>query len=419
MATAVSAVPVDPGDTAPDQGDERLHLAEARRPLSHWRRFPAEVGEWFEPADVARGRAYHRPLERLGRIRLGLGAAVLVAFIAGQAAPRLAAAVAPSSWVLELVVVVAALYGATLVYQPWFAAHRSLFYDRRWGLSTQTPRGFVADQLKALTVGLLTSLAVLVPLYAVIRSTAAWWFFGWLVVAGFTVVFGFFHPVVIAPVFNRFTPLDDEVLVERLRALADRAGLDVDQVLVADASRRSRAGNAYVAGLGPTRRIVLFDTILGWPPELIEQVVAHELGHWRHAHLRRRLPVALTSQLLAFVLAAVVVSWDPLLGAAGVDDLGDPASLPLLLAVLPIGLTLGSLASSWLSRADERQADLFALDLLAAPEALTAALACLVRRNRADVDPPRWKRLLASHPPVAERMAMTVAWSRAKEPEAS
>ncbi len=405
--------------TAAPAGDEAEAANERPPPptLSHWRRYPAEVGEWFEPEDVARGWAYHRPLERLGRIRLVLGIAVMLAFIAGQAGPRLAAAVPSRSWVVELVVVVVALHAATLVYSPWFAAHRSLFYDRRWGLSTQTPKGFVVDQVKQFGVAVATSLVVLVPLYAVIRATTMWWLFGWVVVASFSVVFGVAYPVVIAPIFNRFSELDDQVLAARLQRLAERAGLKVDRVLVADASRRSRAGNAYVAGLGPTRRVVVFDTILDWPHELVEQVVAHELGHWRHAHLRRRVPVVVASQLVAFVVAWAVMQWDPLLRFAGVSSVGDPASLPVLASVLAIGLVISNVVSSWLSRADERQADLFALDLLADPDTLAQALRRLARRNRSDVAPSTWKRLVASHPPLAERMAMTAAWGERKEPD--
>ena len=390
--------------------------ATATPPLDHWRPFPADVGEWFEPGDVARGRAYRRPLERLGRVRAALGAAVLLAFLAGRAAPRLTEALAPRSWVAELVVVVVAMHAVRLVYSPWFAAHRSLFYDRRWGLSTQTPGGFVVDQAKQLALGIAASLVVTVPLYAVLRSTAAWWLPGWLVVAALTVALTFVYPVVIAPVFNRFDELDDEVLTARLRALSHHVGLDVDRVLVADASRRSRAGNAYVAGLGPTRRVVLFDTILDWPHEVVEAVVAHELGHWHHAHLRRRLLVVVASQLVTFLVAWAVLGWDPLLRVAGVTEAGDPASLPLLVVALLAGSVLTGVVGSWLSRADERQADLFALEVGESPEHLIEALARLARRNHADVDPTPWRRLVASHPPLAERMAMAAARRRSEEP---
>ena len=126
-----------------------------------------------------------------------------------------------------------------------------------------------------------------------IRATDLWWLWGWAIFSGFTVLLGLLYPVVIAPIFNKFTPLEDGPLRTRILEVAERTGLPITEVLVADASRRSRAGNAYVAGLGKTRRVVVFDTILDWPIDEIEQVVAHELGHWRHAHLRRKLPVRL------------------------------------------------------------------------------------------------------------------------------
>nr|MDP9020367.1 M48 family metallopeptidase [Actinomycetota bacterium] len=382
---------------------------------SHWRRLPADAGEWFDAADIARGRAYNRPLERLGRVRLAASVAVLAAFVAGRAGPRLVGAL-PVHWALQVVVVALALQATSLVYAPWFAAHRSLVHDKRWGLSTQTPRGFLRDQLIQLALGAVATVVLVVPLYAVIRTTEWWWLFGWMVVAVLTVGFGFVYPVLVAPLFNRFRPLDDEALAERLRTVARRAGLDVEEVLVADASRRSRAGNAYVAGVGRTRRVVVFDTILDWPPELVEQVVAHELGHWRHAHLRRRLPVALAAELLAFGVAWSVLRQPDVLRAAGVDGPGDPASLPLLVAVLSLGLGATSLLTSWLSRADERQADLFALHVLRRPDRLAAVLRRLARRNRADVDPSSWKRLRASHPPLAERMALARAWEETRIP---
>lgn len=378
--------------------------------LSPWRRVPADTSAWFDPVEVARGRSYNRPLERLGRIRLALGAAVLVAFVVGQVGPRLLSALELPWWGFEVVAMVVVLQLASLVYAPWFRAHRALFYDKRWGLSTQTPRGFALDQVKQVGFELVVSAVLAVALYAVIRATDAWWFFGWLVLVAFTVLFGYLYPVLIAPLFNRFEPLGDERLSQRLLQVAERAGLHVDRVLVADASRRSRVGNAYVAGLGRTRRVVLFDTILDWPPAVVEQVVAHELGHWKHAHLRRRLPIVMAAQLVMFATAWAALQWRPLLRAAGVQDVSDPASLPLLVAVLPLGLVLTGLVSSWLSRVDERQADLFALETLDAPDSLADLLRRLARRNRADVDPSWWKRMTASHPPIAERMAMAAAW---------
>jgi STE24 endopeptidase len=379
--------------------------------LTHWRRFPADPQEWFDPEELERGRAYNRPLDRLKLARTVIAAAVMVAFVAGQVGPRLVEATDIEGWVWQLLLVVVALEASTLLYAPWFDAHRELVHDKRWELSNQTMRGFLVDQLKGLLVGLVITALLVVPLYAVIRATDLWWFHGWLIFSAFTVLFGLLYPVVIAPLFNTFTPLADEELAGRIRRVAERADLDVSEVLVADASRRSRAGNAYVAGLGRTRRVVIFDTILDWPPELIEQVVAHELGHWRHAHLRRKLPVLIGAQLVMFLLTWLALRWSFLLDVAGVDSAADPASLPLFLAVFPLGFVLVGLVSGWLSRVDERQADLHALAVLDDPDAFGRLFRQLADTNKADLDPGLWKRLHASHPPIAERLAMGRAWA--------
>lgn len=379
--------------------------------LSHWRRFDADAADWFDRDEIERGRAYNRPLEKLRFVRFALTSVVTIAFIVGDVAPRLLDAVEVRGWVWEVIVVVLAFTAVDLLVSPWFDAYRELVWDRRWELSTQTVRGFVTDQVKGLLVGVALNVVLLVPLWAVIRATDLWWLWGWLLLTGFTLLFNLLHPVLIAPLFNTFTPLADEELAERIMAVAERTKLDVSGVLVADASRRSRAGNAYVAGLGKTRRVVVFDTILGWPHEQIEQVVAHELGHWRHKHIRRKLPIIIAIQLLLFVGTWAAMQWDWLLELGGVDSVEDPAAIPIFLTVFGAGFVLVGLATSWLSRADERQADVFALEVMRQPEIFSEMFKRLAGENKADVDPPTWKRLTASHPPVAERLAMAAAWS--------
>jgi STE24 endopeptidase len=378
--------------------------------LSHWRRVDGDAADWFDAAEIEQGRAYNRPLQRLRAVRFVLSAVLTIAFIAGEAAPRLLDAIDVRGWVWEVLVVAVAFTLIHLVIDPWFDAYKELVWDRRWELSTQTVRGFVSDQAKGLAVEILLNAVLVVPLWAVIRATDLWWLWGWLLLTGFTLLLNLLHPIVIAPLFNRFTPLGDEALAGRIMEVAERTELDVSGVLVADASRRSRAGNAYVAGLGKTRRVVVFDTILDWPHEHVEQVVAHELGHWRHAHIRRKLPVIIGAQLLLFVGTWTAMRWDWLLEVGGVRSVEDPAAFPIFITVFSVGFVLVGLATSWLSRADERQADLFALDVLRQPEVFSAMFQRLAGDNKADVDPPRWKRLTASHPPIPERLAMAAAW---------
>ncbi len=381
--------------------------------LTHWRRWPARAADWFDADELAQARAYNRPADRWRMARSLASGAVLVAWIVGQLAPRLVDALDVTSWIVQLVAVAIALELSTLVVTIPFDLWRQLSYDRRWGLSNQTGRGFLVDLVRELAVGLVINLVLLVPLWAVIRATDLWWLFGWVLFATFTVLLGLLWPVVIAPVFNKFTPLEGGELADRILAVARRTDLPISGVLVADASRRSNAGNAYVAGLGRTRRVVVFDTLLDWPVATVEQVVAHELGHWRFAHLRRKLPVLITAELGLFVLTWLVLRWDGLLSLAGVDSVREPAALPLFMAVFPLGYVLLQLGSSYLSRADERQADLYALEVLAAPEAFSDVFRRLAEVNKADIDPSWWKRATATHPPIPERLAMARAWAQA------
>ena len=381
------------------------------RGFSHWRRIPADARDFFDPQEIERGRAYARPAERMNRARLLLTTAISVAFVVGEAGPRLLDAVDVRGWALQVAIVAVAFTVADLVVTPWFDAWRELVHDKRHELSTQTVPGFLKDQVLGLLVGVVTTLLLAIPLWAVVRSTDLWWLWGWLLFSGFTVLFGLLWPIVIAPLFNTFTPMEEGPLRQRLLGVAEEAGLDVSEVLVADASKRSRAGNAYVAGLGKTRRVVVFDTLLEWPDEVVEQVVAHELGHWAFKHLRRKLPVLIGLQLLLFLGTWAVLRIDWVLEQAGVESVEDPAALPLFLLVFPIGFVLANLGTSWLSRADERQADLYALDLLDDPDAFQQVFRRLAETNKADVDPSRWKRLNASHPPIPERLAMARAWS--------
>jgi STE24 endopeptidase len=378
--------------------------------LSHWRRVPADATEWFDPDEIARGRAYNRPIERLNRVRLLLSSVVAVAFIVGDGGPRVLRTSKVHGWALQVAVVVVVFTALEFVTGPWFDAYRELVHDRHWELSTQTVPGFLSDQLKGLLVGMVTSLVLLVPLWAVVRATDLWWLWGWVLFSTFTVLLGLLYPVLVAPLFNTFTPLEDEVLAARILEVAERCGLPISGVLVADASRRSLAGNAYVAGLGRTRRVVVYDTLLAWPHDVIVQVVAHELGHWHHAHLRRKLPVIIGVQLLLFLGTWALLRWQWLLDLGGVSSVRDPGAVPIFFTLFPVGFVLVGLATSALSRVDERQADIYALEVLGDPESFSQVFRRLAETNKADVDPSTWRRLNASHPPIAERLAMARHW---------
>jgi STE24 endopeptidase len=388
----------------------------APRP-SIWRATVADPLDYFPASDVARAREYQRPLRRARLLRAGLSLSVIVAALVLGVAPAIVDGLAEVAWPVQLLVVLVVLEIVLAVIDVPIDVWVDFGHDRRWDLSTQTPRTFVTDQLKSFVLSTVMGLVVLVPLYALVRTTEWWWLVGWLLVTALGVVLGFVFPVVIAPLFNRFEPLPDGELAERLRHVATEAQVPIAGVLVADESRRSRRDNAYVSGLGATRRVVLYDTILEHPPELIEQVVAHELGHWRLHHLRQQIPLLAATTLVAFVVLRLMAGWDALFTWLDVDGLGDPASLPLLLLGAQAASVLVGLVTSWFSRAHEREADLDALGLLRMPDAMAEMLRRLHVKNLADLDPGRLQRWTMSHPPAAERLALVDAWVRSKAAE--
>jgi len=381
--------------------------------VSTWRPSTTDPRLWFTAQEVDRSRRYQRPLRRARLARSCLSLAALSAFLLVGAGPWIVDELGPSGWAVQLVIIFVSLELLLLAIDLPFDVWVDFGHDRRWGLSTQTPAVFVADQVKSFVLSTFLGLALLVPLYALIRATSWWWLVGWVLVTAFGVVLGFLFPVVIAPIFNRFEPLADDELADRLRRVAGASGVPIAGVLVADESRRSRRDNAYVSGLGATRRVVLYDTILEHPPELIEQVVAHELGHWRRHHLRQQIPVFAVTTLVAFLVLRLLAGWDALFSWLNVEGVEDPASLPLVMLGAQLGAVVTGLVTAWFSRAHERQADLDALDVLRRPDDMVEMLRRLHVKNVADLDPGRLQRIRATHPPAAERMAFARRWEAA------
>src|SRR5688572_5396952 len=242
--------------------------------LSPWRRVRTDPHRWFSEEEIAKAKSYVTPLRRMTTVGKAVAAVVDLAVVGFHVAPKLLSAFNVDNWVLRLVVTVAlVLVTGTAASLP-FDAWRELSYDKRWGFSTQTVRGFVTDQLKGALVGIVVLAALFVPLWAVIRASDLWWLYGWLVLSAISLAIGVLAPVLIMPIFNKFTPLDDDELRAELLALAADADADVAEVLVSDASRRSRKDNAFVTGMGKTRRLVLFDTILSRPRHQLRSVAA-------------------------------------------------------------------------------------------------------------------------------------------------
>jgi STE24 endopeptidase len=275
------------------------------------------------------------------------------------------------------------------------------------GLDTQSWRDWGSDLAKASAIQ--TGFAAAgggLALAATRRYPRVWWapagagseLFGALLAA--------LAPVVLDPLFNEFTPLPDAQTRSDVLALARAAGVSVGEVYSVDASRRTTAANAYVTGLGPTKRVVLFDTLLDrYSRDEVRLVVAHELAHVRHRDVPRGvLYGAIVAPVAAF--AVQQLSWELS------PERGTPATLPVLaLAAAIVAAPIGVIGNR-LSRAIERRADMYALKLAGAPDAFVSFERAIALQNLADLEPPRWvTALLSTHPPTAERIGAAVAWS--------
>ncbi|MBA3654283.1 MAG: M48 family metallopeptidase [Actinobacteria bacterium] len=384
-----------------------------RSGINPWKALPADPAEFFSAEEIAKAKDYVRPLRRVGLLEKAIVVLVDLAVVRSHLVPELLDSLDVRNWIQRLLITVFVVTViGTLVAIP-FGVYRELVYDKRWGFSTQTTKGFATDTVKSLLLGPVILTLITLPLWFVIRHTDLWWVFGWLVVAAISLGLGVLSPVLIDPIFNKFKRIDDDDLHADLVGLAKEVGSDIHEVQVSDASRRTRKHNAYVTGMGRTRKLVIFDTLLEEPRPSIRSVAAHEIGHWKLRHIRRHVPLGIALLLVNFLAVKLVLDSGAVLRFAGVDSLRDPAALPLFFLIFPLPGIVTGLLQAWFIRAGEREADLFALEATQDPDAASDMERNLHVKNLADLAPSRWKRLTADHPPAAERLAMIEAWRRA------
>jgi STE24 endopeptidase len=354
---------------------------------------------------------YHRLQLFLTLAGLGLSLAYLVALLVtdgSHALARAAARVTPASWGQVALVTIAIGAGQGTLGLP-LRLIRGYWLPRRFGLLHQPLAGWLGDQLKAALLGGALGLAAVEIVYALLALTPHWWLVTAAVLFVAQVAMTAVLPIWIVPLFYRLTPLADADLRDRLLTLARRAGVSAIGVFVADQSRKSRTANAAVVGLGRTRRIILFDTLLAkFTREEIESVLAHELGHHAHGDMRRGLLVNGALTLLTAWLASLAL--DAGVGLLGLAGPADPAGLPwLALVTMVLGLVQMPLANGF-SRWIERQADDFALATTGNASAFVGAMERLAGLNLAERRPSRLKEIvLYSHPALDRRIARAAA----------
>ena len=380
---------------------------------------PAEVGVegYFSAAQVERAEDFRSGQLALFGLRVAIELGVLVLLVRR-----------PPRWLLEArrPVLMGAAAGAALsvvtsaAVLPVGAVMRQRAIDV--GLVTQSWSGWAGDialswSIAALIAGAGGAVAV------VLLRRRAWWLPAAAVVVAFAAGMTYLSPVVLDPLFNRFEPVPEGRLRSDVVDLARRAGVDVGEVYVMDASRRTTAANAYVAGLGQTKRVVLFDTLVERLPrseggagsrdedaftrEEVNLVVAHELAHVHYDDVPHGLLfLALVAPVGMFAVSRLAAAWAP-------RDASPAAAIPALALALAIVVPLVTSVSNQLSRRVEARADSYALELTGAADAFIAFERRIALRNVSDPDPPTWRTwLLATHPPTIERIGIGEAYRR-------
>ncbi len=286
--------------------------------------------------------------------------------------------------------------------------------ESKFGFNKSTPGLWIVDKLKGLAVAVVLGLALLTPCARFLQKfPGSWWLAAWITFAGFQILAAGLLAVILLPLFNKFTPLEDGELKERLLGLAKRAGFAASSVQVMDGSKRSAHANAFFAGFGAMRRIVLFDTLIArLSPAELEAVLAHEIGHWKRGHILKTMVLGVFGSLPVFALAGWLSHRPDIFRDFGfvlpaettVVPFG--ALIPLLaLVITPVLYWLGPLTNG-LSRKHEYEADAYAAGITGGPAALTGALRKLYAANSGNPMPhPAYALFHHSHPTLPEREA--------------
>ena len=310
-------------------------------------------------------------------------------------------------WLQGIVVIAAVSLLFWLAALP-FSLYSTFSIEKRFGFNRTTPALYVVDTLKGFAISAVIGIPVLLGLFWFMDRTGRfWWIWAFAAMSLFQLVMSILAPLVIAPMFNKFTPLPDGELKDAIVSLAERLRFRTRGIFVVDSSKRSRHSNAYFTGLGRAKRIVLFDTLVeSSTKEEILSVLAHEIGHEKKNHVKKGIAVSLAVSLAGFWLISLLLPYLPLYQAFGFRQQSYHAILILLAFCSgPFTFFLQPLASLW-SRKHEYEADRFAVRSVGSAAGMKSALLRLTRENLSNLTPhPLYSFFHYSHPTLAERIA--------------
>lgn len=345
----------------------------------------------------------------INKIELFYGAALLLAWTLGgglELIDTFIRAYDYSEIVTGLAVIFGIMFISAIIDLP-FTLYRTFKIEQRFGFNRMTASQFIKDMLMQTALTLVLAVPLVAGILWLMQDAAPlWWVYVWAVLLSFGLLISWIFPTFIAPLFNKFMPLENKELLEKITALMTRCGFASNGIFVMDGSKRSSHGNAYFTGLGKNKRIVFFDTLLETlEPDEVEAVLAHELGHFKHHHVRKGLLLNAVITLVGLAILAWLIKQDAFYQTLGVSNASTYMALILFSMVMPLFSIYLQPVMSFLSRKHEFEADDFAAQQ-SNPQTLIKALVKLYRDNANTLTPDHlYSAFHDSHPPAPVRVA--------------
>lgn len=386
-----------------------LSLRQAKHVAAHRTAVPEEFTDKITLEEHQKAADYSNVKGSFGRLNLIISVIVLLLWTLGGGLDWLDNLLRSFTWqplTTGVAVIMAFSILSSIIDIP-SSLYSSFVIEEKFGFNKLTFKVFLIDILKGAVLSFVIGIPlVLLVLWLMESAGELWWLYAWVALTAFSIAMMWAYPKFISPIFNKFEPLEEGEVLDRVRDLLTKTGFNSDGVFVMDGSKRSSHGNAYFTGFGKTKRIVFFDTLLkGLSPKQVEAVLAHELGHFKHKHVFKGMIVSMTMTLVGFAVLAWLMKQDWFYTALGVQQSSTYMALLLFLLVSPaFTFFIGPIMSRW-SRKHEFEADAFAAQQSDAGE-LISALVGLYKKNAGTLTPdPLYSAFYDSHPPASIRIA--------------
>jgi len=389
----------------------RLYLSQ--RQINHIAKHRAKVPDSFADKisleDHQKAADYTTAKVRFGRLPLAYEVALLLAWTLGGGLQWLDQNILAFdlSPILTGIIVILVFTIISAMLDLPFSIYSTFVLEEKFGFNRTTPKTFITDMIKGSLLGLVIGVPLLYVILWLMEQTGdQWWIYTWLVISGFSLFMMWVYPTWIAPLFNKFEPLEEGETLNRITSLLTRCGFNSNGIFVIDGSKRSSHGNAYFSGFGRNKRIVFFDTLLKMlNDDELEAVLAHELGHFKKKHIIKGMAISFATTLLGLAILAWLMKAEWFYTSLGIDQVSTYMALLLFTLILPVFTFIFQPLFSIFSRKNEFEADAFAAEQTEA-RYLIHALVGLYRENASTLTPdPVYSAFYDSHPPAPVRIA--------------